>query len=104
VGLSAGQGADNTVSLLATGVVGIVMFLATIPAVLYVDRFGRKQILIVGGIGMAVSHFIVAGITATYGADWEAAAAANDGSKPHQGAGWTAVVFIWLYAIHFGYS
>jgi hypothetical protein len=64
-------------------VVGIVMFLATIPAVLYVDRFG---------------------ITATYGADWEAAAAANDGSKPHQGAGWTAVVFIWLYAIHFGYS
>jgi hypothetical protein len=22
----------------------------------------------------------------------------------HQGAAWTAVVFIWLYAIHFGYS
>jgi len=104
VGLSAGDGADNTVSLLATGVVGIVMFLATIPAVLYVDRFGRKTILIVGGIGMAVSHFIVAGITATYGADWEAAAAAQDGSSPHQGAGWAAVVFIWLYASHFGYS
>lgn len=104
MGLSAGQGADNTVSLLATGVVGIVMFLATIPAVLYVDKFGRKTILIVGGIGMALSHFIVAGITATYGADWEAAAARADGSAPHQGAGWAAVVFIWLYAIHFGYS
>lgn len=121
MGLSAGDGADNTVSLLATGVVGIVMFLATIPAVLYVDRFGRKTILvcahdvsvphvsanneqIVGGIGMAVSHFIVAGITATYGEDWEAAALAQDGSSPHQGAGWAAVVFIWLYAIHFGYS
>jgi MFS family permease len=51
----------GTLSLLATGVVGIVMFLATIPAVLYVDRFGRKTILIVGGIGMAISHFIVAG-------------------------------------------
>jgi MFS family permease len=51
----------GTLSLLATGVVGIVMFLATIPAVLYVDKFGRKTILIVGGIGMAVSHFIVAG-------------------------------------------
>jgi predicted MFS family arabinose efflux permease len=37
------------------------MFLATIPAVLYVDRFGRKTILITGGIGMAISHFIVAG-------------------------------------------
>jgi len=84
----------GTLSLLATGVVGIVMFLATIPAVLYVDRFGRKTILIVGGIGMAVSHFIVAGITGAYQGDF----------GNHQGAAWTAVVFIWLYAIHFGYS
>lgn len=84
----------GTLSLLATGVVGIVMFLATIPAVLYVDRFGRKTILIVGGIGMAVSHFIVAGITGAYAGNFD----------NHQGAAWTAVVFIWLYAIHFGYS
>jgi predicted MFS family arabinose efflux permease len=42
------------------------MFLATIPAVLYVDKFGRKTILIVGGIGMAVSHFIVAGYDTTH--------------------------------------
>ena len=84
----------GTLSLLATGVVGIVMFLATIPAVLYVDRFGRKTILIVGGIGMAVSHFIVAGITGAYAGNFE----------NNQGAAWTAVVFIWLYAIHFGYS
>lgn len=28
----------NTTSLLATGVVGIVMFLATIPAVIWVDK------------------------------------------------------------------
>jgi len=88
----------GTLSLLATGVVGIVMFLATIPAVLYVDRFGRKTILIVGGIGMAISHFIVAGITGTYGDG------RNGGFDNHQGAAWTAVVFIWLYAIHFGYS
>ena len=69
------------------------MFLATIPAVLYVDRFGRKTILIVGGIGMAISHFIVAGIVGAYHTDWPA----------HRGAGWVAVVFVWLYAIHFGY-
>jgi MFS family permease len=43
----------NTTSLLATGVVGIVMFLATIPAVLYIDRLGRKPVLAVGAIGMA---------------------------------------------------
>ncbi|KAJ4407633.1 hypothetical protein N0V82_009884 [Gnomoniopsis sp. IMI 355080] len=46
---------STAVSLLATGVVGIVMFLATIPAVLYVDRVGRKPVLAVGAIGMAVT-------------------------------------------------
>jgi len=87
----------NTTSLLATGVVGVVMFLATIPAVLYVDKFGRKKILIVGAIGMAISHYIAAGIVGSYGG-------ANPTWDQHQAAGWVAVVFVWLYAIHFGYS
>ena len=84
----------STTSLLATGVVGVVMFLATIPAVLYVDRFGRKVILITGGIGMAVSHFIVAAIIGSYSDNW----------PEHRAAGWVAVVFVWFYAINFGYS
>jgi hypothetical protein len=40
--------AETTTSLLATGVVGIVMFLATIPAVLWIDRLGRKPVLTIG--------------------------------------------------------
>lgn len=53
-------GLDQTgVSLLATGVVGIVMFIATIPAVMYVDSWGRKPTLIVGAVGMALCHFII---------------------------------------------
>ncbi|KAL4767178.1 general substrate transporter [Aspergillus nidulans var. acristatus] len=84
----------NTTSLLATGVVGVVMFLATIPAVLWVDHFGRKTILIAGGIGMAASHFIVAAITGSFSDDWAS----------HRGAGWAAVVFVWIYAICFGFS
>ena len=43
----------NTISLLATGVVGIVMLLATIPTLFYIDKIGRKPILIAGAIGMA---------------------------------------------------
>lgn len=90
-----GLGLDgNTISLLATGVVGIVMFLATIPAVLWVDNFGRKTILIAGGIGMAASHFIVAGITGSFSGQW----------VEHRAAGWAAVVFVWIYAISFGFS
>lgn len=70
------------------------MFLATIPAVLFVDNFGRKVILIVGGIGMATSHFIVAGITGAFAGNWE----------NNRGAGWAAVVFVWIYSICFGFS
>lgn len=50
---------SNATSLLATGVVGIVMFIATIPAVMYVDKLGRKPVLIVGAIGMATCHIII---------------------------------------------
>jgi len=50
---------SNAVSLLATGVVGIAMFIATIPAVMWVDSWGRKPTLIIGAIGMATCHIII---------------------------------------------
>lgn len=50
---------SSAVSLLATGVVGIVMFIATIPAVMWVDSWGRKPTLIIGAIGMATCHIII---------------------------------------------
>lgn len=84
----------NSESLLATGVVGVVEFLATIPAVLLVDKVGRKKILITGAIGMAVCHFIVAGIIASYTNKW----------GDNRAAGWAAVVFVWIYVINFAYS
>jgi len=84
----------NTTSLLASGVGGILLFLATIPAVLYIDRFGRKPVLIAGALGMGISHFIVAGLYGSFGTTW----------KTHKAAGWVAVVFVWIYEINFGYS
>ena len=80
--------------MLATGVVGIAMFLATIPAVMYVDKLGRKPVLVVGAIGMATCHIIVAVIDAKNENQW----------PTHQAAGWAAVVMIWLFVVHFGYS
>jgi len=84
----------TTTSLLASGVVGIVMWFATIPAVLYVDKLGRKPILIVGAIGMATCHIIIAVIFAKNENQW----------TTHKGAGWAAVVMVWLFVVHFGYS
>ncbi|KAK5171917.1 uncharacterized protein LTR77_003554 [Saxophila tyrrhenica] len=84
----------NTTSLLATGVVGIAMWLATIPAVMYVDKLGRKPILIVGAIGMATCHIIISVIFAKNENQWDT----------HSAAGWAAVAMVWLFVVHFGYS
>lgn len=73
------------------------MFLATIPAVLYLDKWGRKPTLISGAIVMGICHFVVAGIIGQFRTRWEN----DDGGRV---AGWVAVVFIWLFAIGFGFS
>ncbi|KAJ4292855.1 hypothetical protein N0V88_005513 [Collariella sp. IMI 366227] len=84
----------NTISLFATGVVGIVMFLATIPSVLWIDRVGRKPVLTIGALGMATCHIIIAVIVAKNIDQW----------ATHSAAGWAAVCMVWLFVIHFGYS
>ncbi|KAF7556690.1 hypothetical protein G7Z17_g1198 [Cylindrodendrum hubeiense] len=89
LGLSA-----TTTSLLATGVVGIVMFIATIPAVLWIDRLGRKPVLTVGAIGMGTCHIIIAVILAKN----------IDHFHEQPAAGWAAVCMVWLFVVHFGYS
>jgi MFS family permease len=84
----------NTISLLATGVAGVVLFLATIPAVLWIDQLGRKPVMIVGAIGMAVCHYIVAGISGSYDMDFVHRTA----------AGWACATMIYCYLICFGIS
>jgi sugar porter (SP) family MFS transporter len=85
---------DNTTSLLASGVVGVAMFIATIPAVLWIDRLGRRPVLAVGAIGMGVCHLIIAVIFAKNKDQW----------ATQHAAGWAAIVMVWLFVIHFGYS
>ncbi|KAG8213121.1 general substrate transporter [Butyriboletus roseoflavus] len=84
----------NTTSLLATGVVGIVMWLATFPAVLWVDQLGRKPVLVSGAFIMAACHFIIAILSGLYNKDWPS----------HTSAGWAACALVWIFSMAFGYS
>lgn len=84
----------NTVSLLATGVVGIVMFLATIPAVLWVDQLGRKPVLVSGAFLMGTCHILVAILSGLFEDSWAS----------HVAAGWAACALVWIFSIGFGYS
>ncbi|KAI5452569.1 hypothetical protein NCC49_000730 [Naganishia albida] len=76
----------ETVPILATGIVGVVNLVFTVPAVLFVDNLGRKKMLFAGATGMAICHAIVAGIIARAGPDFENKAAGN-----------AAVVFLYMF-------
>ncbi|KFZ00912.1 hypothetical protein V500_00933 [Pseudogymnoascus sp. VKM F-4518 (FW-2643)] len=75
IGLSGG-----TIGLLATGVVGIVNFVMTFPAVLFVDNIGRRPMLCWGELNMAISQAGVAAIIAVYGHDFKTYKAAGNGA------------------------
>ncbi len=52
-------GSATDISLLQTVVMGVVNILFTVVAILTVDRFGRKPLLIIGSAGMAVGMFAI---------------------------------------------
>ncbi|KAF9888247.1 Solute carrier 2 (Facilitated glucose transporter) member 8 [Aspergillus nanangensis] len=83
------SGIDST-----TGVVGIINVVTTVPAILIIDKVGRKALLICGSIGMFACQLITGIIVAKFQHDWEG----------HVAAGWAAVVMIWLYIMNFAYS
>ncbi|KAL4945720.1 hypothetical protein BDV06DRAFT_229929 [Aspergillus oleicola] len=82
----------GTTALLATGVTGVVFFVSTLPAMLIIDKVGRKPMLIAGSIAMWIFMVIPAIIVAKFRHDWPS----------HVAGGWTAVVCIWLYTGSFG--
>lgn len=49
------MGSSTDASLLQTIIVGIVNLTFTVVAILTVDRFGRKPLMIIGAVGMAIS-------------------------------------------------
>ena len=91
---------SNTTSLLATGVVGVVFFLATIPAVwvvsrmiswykadrnrLYIDKLGRRPVVLAGALGMGIYHTIIAILFDINQNQW----------STHKVAGWAAVAMV----------
>ena len=53
------MGAGNDAALLQTIIVGAINLTFTVVAILTVDKFGRKPLMIIGAIGMAISMFLM---------------------------------------------
>ncbi len=56
------MGAAKDASMLQTIVMGFVNVIFTVVAILTVDKWGRKPLLIVGSIGMAIGMFSIGGL------------------------------------------
>jgi SP family xylose:H+ symportor-like MFS transporter len=56
------MGAAKDASMLQTIVMGLVNVIFTVVAILTVDKWGRKPLLIVGSTGMAVGMFAISGL------------------------------------------
>ncbi|KAK2758199.1 hypothetical protein FQN54_004043 [Arachnomyces sp. PD_36] len=84
----------NTSSLLATGVYGIINCLSTFPALFFIDKLGRRVLLMCGATGTCISLVVVGGIIGAYGSDL----------INHKSAGWAGIAFIYIYCVNFAYS
>lgn len=65
------------------------MFVATIPAIIWVDQLGRKPVLISGAFLMAACHFIVAILSGLFRDSW----------AQNKASGWAACALVWVFTI-----
>ncbi len=56
------MGAAKDASMLQTVIMGLVNVLFTVVAILTVDKWGRKPLLITGSIGMTIGMFAIAAL------------------------------------------
>lgn len=88
------MGASTDSSLLQTIIVGSVNLAFTVVAILTVDRFGRKPLMIIGSLGMAVSMLLL-GFTFYMG---------QTGGMLTPLQGYAALAFMLLYTAAFAMS
>jgi len=96
---------DQRASLLATGINGCVIIIATIPAILFIDKLGRRFILISGAILMALSMLIIGGTMGVHGYTYvnETTGVAQV-IIPNRTASHVIISFVYIFVASFAFS
>ncbi|EPQ52847.1 general substrate transporter [Gloeophyllum trabeum ATCC 11539] len=84
-------------SFLASGISGIINVVFTIPAQIWVDKWGRRQPLIIGGLSMVVCFFVIGSLYAVHGTRM-------DGQVYLEGRGTQYAVVALIYVFIASYS
>ncbi|PBP20311.1 hypothetical protein BUE80_DR008963 [Diplocarpon rosae] len=88
------MGLNYSMQLIMSGVLNITQLVGVLSSLWTLDRFGRKWILLLGSLGMFVSHLSIAILVAKCSHDWPS-------NRP---GAWTCVAFLFFYMISFGAS
>jgi len=92
-------------ALLATGINGCVNVLATIPAILFLDKWGRRFILIAGGILMSLSMLTIGSIMGIHGYTlFNSTTDMIEVIIPSQTASYTMIIFVYVFVAAFASS
>ncbi|KAH6910174.1 monosaccharide transporter [Coprinopsis sp. MPI-PUGE-AT-0042] len=84
----------DSVTLAVSGGIGIVQFLAVLPAIIIIDRVGRRPLLRFGSAVMTVAHLSIAVLVKRFENDWPS----------HRAGAWSAVAGIYLFTAAYGVS
>ncbi|OBT39592.1 hypothetical protein VE00_10554 [Pseudogymnoascus sp. WSF 3629] len=90
-------------SLLANGIQGIVLNLSTLPNMYYMDKWGRRNPMIIGGIGMGVSMMIIGVLMKTQGDPiYDSLTQKTNFAFASDAASRTTIAFVYIYVAVFG--
>ncbi|CAF3758695.1 unnamed protein product [Rotaria socialis] len=96
---------DQGASLLATGINGFVLIIATIPAILYIDKLGRRFILISGALLMTLSMLIMGGTMGVHGyTHFNETLDTVQVIIPNQTASYVIIFFVYVFVASFAFS
>ncbi|KIM36896.1 hypothetical protein M413DRAFT_281953 [Hebeloma cylindrosporum] len=84
----------DTPALLVSGGIGIVQLFAVVPAIIWIDKVGRRALLRGGSAAMALSHAGIAVLVLIFQSNWSA----------HPFAAWIAVGGIYAFTFSYGLS
>lgn len=84
----------DTITLMVSGGIGIVQFLAVLPAIIYIDQLGRKPLLRWGSVTMCLAHLTIAILVRMFDSNWQ----------EHAIAAWIAVGCVYIFTAAYGVS